>query len=288
MNTNGDLLNRLLRLFPVRFIKAYFNAEGSIQDEIIPNIIQHNTQVVIRNFSVNNFNNTKQHVYFFSIDRNFNRNNFDPDDFPLEILDETVSQNSYQFKCLPVVDFNTVVTNPFEEATIRYFQPTIITIRRRQVIIQCTILEKNLNYLFGADRKVVDVTKTNDEEHNINSIKDYFSQDYGVIPTDLNNGIKHLWDTDVIDSKYAKWKKARSSATEAMDEGYTLKTQYPDVYENLMNSPLNKTIFKYLRNDDLFCSHFTADATKGQLSIPLFPDTEHQINNIINEILSNN
>lgn len=288
MNTNTDLLGRLLRLFPVKFIKTHFNVTDVVQDDIIASIIQHNTQTVIKNFALNYINNTKQHIYLFSLNKNFNRNKFDATSFPLSIVKEVASGTSYEFRCLPIVDFNAVILNPFEEPVVKYYQPTVISITGKQMIIQCTILEKNLLYLFGKNRKVVDLTKANDEEKMIYEVVSYFEQEYGVIVTDINKGVKKLWDTDIIDSKFAKWKKTRSSATEAMDEGYTLKTQYPELYTNLISSPLNKTIFKYLHSDDKFCPHFTADATKGQLSVPLYPDTEHQIKNIINEILANN
>lgn len=287
MNTETDLLTRLLRLFPVQFIKQTFNVTGSNQSEIIESIIQQNTPAGIRNFAMRNFNSTKQHIYIFSLNKAFNRNSFDTANFPISIHEETVNNGLYEFRCLPIINFNTIVI-PFEEAVIEYVQPMIFKFDGKKLIIQCTILEKNLNFIFGDGRRIVDVKKSPDEAEIIASVIDFLTNNYEVNILDLNRGVKYLWDNDFIDSKYAKWKKDCSAATETMDEGYTLKTQYPDVYNNLMSSPLNKTIFKYLREDRLFCNHFTVDATKGQLSVPLFPDTDDQIKNIINEILTNN
>ncbi len=73
-----------------------------------------------------------------------------------------------------------------------------------------------------------------------------------------------------------------------MDENFTFREQYPADYEILIKSPLNKTIFKYKKDDGVFVDHFTADATKGMLSIVVFPETPKQITNVIDKILSGN
>jgi hypothetical protein len=288
MNDDANLLTRLLKLFPVKFIKQHFNIDDNYQPEIIRSIIQNNTPQVIKRFSLNSINNTKQHIYLFTLSSRFNRNTFNSEIFPLDIIHEVASANNYEFQCLPIVNYEVVVLNPFDEITIQYYQPTVINFNNKQLIVKCTILEKSLSYLFNTNRKIVDVNKNNDEDINIGGLLHYLADSYNPISTDINAGLKHLWDTNIVDSKNAKWKKARSFATEAMDEGYTLKTQYPEVYQTLINAPLNKTIFKYLKDDNLFCNHFTADAGKGQLSVPLFPDNEQQINNILHEILSHN
>jgi hypothetical protein len=288
MNDGANLLSRLLKLFPVKFIKQHFNIDANYQPEIINNIIQSNTPLAIKRFSLNSINSTKQHIYLFTLSSRFNRNTFNPEILSLNIINEIASANNYEFQCLPTVNYEVIVLNPFEELTIQYYQPTVIIFNNRQLIVKCTILEKSLSYLFNTNRKIVDVNKNNDEDINIGELLHCLEDSYSPVPTDINAGLKYLWDADMVDSKNAKWKKARSFATEAMDEGYTLKMQYPDVYEALINAPLNKTIFKYLKDDKLFCNHFTADAIKGQLSVPLFPDNEQQINNILHEVLSHN
>lgn len=288
MNTLNQLLTRLLRLYPVRLIKEFFHIEGMAQDEAIQQIIQGNTEDGVKNFSLNNIDSSKQHVYLYSLDGDFNRNNFVVDDFPLPIIREDVHDGKYTFLCLPLVNFNAVVTNPFEEIEVNFFQPIKVTVKGRSLIIHATILEKNLNYQFDNNRRVLDVVKSNDENESIENIVGFFRENYTVEICDFNRGIKHLWETDVIDSKYVKWKKPRSVTTESMDEEFTVKTQYPDVYASLIISPLNKTIFKYLLDNDDFCSHFTADPTKGLLSFSLYPENLNQIQNVITEILSNN
>jgi len=140
---------------------------------------------------------------------------------------------------------------------------------------------------FADNRAVVKVDKVNDESIVIETINQHFN---GLMPSvcDLNRGIKHLWDDDIVDSKYAKWKKNRSTTTETMDENYTLKNQYPVIYQDLINSPLRKMIFKYLPDDEQLPDHFTIDPGNGQISIPLYPNNENQNKNVVTEIISNN
>ncbi len=82
--------------------------------------------------------------------------------------------------------------------------------------------------------------------------------------------------------------KNRSTTTETMDESYTLKSQYPEVFQTIINAPLNKTIFKYLNDDELLPEHFTIDPSVGLISLPTFPKQLNQHQNVVREILSNN
>jgi hypothetical protein len=288
MNSSIDLLSRLLKLYPVKLIKNFFNPESSNQAEIIPEIIGANTEKAIKDFACENHDSTKQHIFLFTLNNKFIKDNFVEGDFPFSIDTQLLTNNVYKFKLLPVIDFNVVILNPFEEATLKFYQPVTVCLNDKHLIIQTTIMEKNMDSYFPEARRVVDVKKANSEEYIVEKILEYFSIQYTVTKNDLNRGIKDLWRNDVIDSKYAKWKKERSTTTEAMDEEYTLKEQYPEIYENLMLSPLGKTVFKYKLDDDLIIKHFTADPTKGWLSFATYPENQNQIDNVINKILSSN
>ena len=137
------------------------------------------------------------------------------------------------------------------------------------------------------DRKVIDIVKSTTTDYTDVIVK-HLSSEYVISTYDINKGIKHLWEKDKIDSRYAKWKKDKSTTTETMDEDYTLKKHYHAIYLDLIKSPLNKMVFKYLLGDGVFCDHFSADPSSGQISIPLYPGNANQITNVINEILANN
>ncbi|HCT29454.1 MAG TPA: hypothetical protein DIW31_01680 [Bacteroidales bacterium] len=286
MNTSQDLLKRLIKLFPVKVLKEEFNltsTSDSLYDEIIQNI----NESLIKDFVYSNINLTKQHIYIYDIDKTFNINSFKRESFPFPVIKSSSAANELTIVISPIVDFSVVLSNPYEETNIQFHQPFIIRLKEKKLIIQSTILEKKIGAYFESNRKVLDVVKVNDELESILKVMGYFL-DYSFNICDLNKGVKHMWEKDTIDSKYVKWKKNRSTTTESMDEDYTLKSQYPDVYKSLMKSPLNKTIFKYLLNDELLPEHFTIDPSNGELSVPIFPKNQNQIRNVIDGILSQN
>jgi hypothetical protein len=286
MNSDRNLLKRLIRLYPVKLLKEEFGTT-EVSDALYDEIINSNNAAIIKTFAYNNIDYTKQHIYLYILGTNFNQARFNQTTFPFTIIQQVKNAVGLSITISPVVDFSVVLSNQFEETVIKFNQPTIVTINNRHRIIKTTILEKNIGTYFDATRRVLDVQKVHDEDETVQKIITYFAN-YNPIICDINRGIKYLWANDRIDSKYAKWKKNRSTTTEAMDENYTLKSQYPDVYRSVMSSPLNKTIFKYLIEDENFPDHFTADPTNGELSIPLYSKNLNQIPNVINEILSNN
>lgn len=104
----------------------------------------------------------------------------------------------------------------------------------------------------------------------------------------MNKGAKQIWDDGVVDCKYVKYKKSHSVTTEQMDEEFTLKTKYPNVYNEIVQTPLNRTIFKKMNQNDDICTHFTLDPTKGFLTFSIYPENLNQIQNVITKILSSN
>jgi hypothetical protein len=286
MNSERSLLKRLIKLFPVKVLKDEFNSTN-LSDVLYDDIIDNNNYNLIKEFSYRNINFTKQHIYIYELNSNFDLRDFNPANFPFTVIRQEIQPNILRIVFSPIVDFKVILSRPYEEKTIQFHQPFIVTLNNRHLIIQATILEKNIGTYFEENRKVLDIEKENDENETIHNLIDFFVR-YTPTICDLNRGVKRIWADDRIDSKFAKWKKNRSTTTEAMDENYTLKSQYPDVYESLMSSPVGKTIFKYLIDDDRLPDHFTADPTNGELSVPLYPRNLNQIQNVINEILSNN
>lgn len=286
MNTIQNLLKRLLRMYPVKIVKEHFNQTGN-SEEILNFLVNNRPANTIKDFAYTNVENTKQHICIYRLNNNFNVGGFIASQFPYQIVNQTVISNGISLVISPNVSFNAVLGNPFQEVILDFYQPFIITIFNRTLIFQMTILEKDIGSYIDPGRVVYNVEKINNEEIIIADILPFFAH-YQPIRADLNRGVKFLWANDRIDSRYAKWKKNRSTATETMDENYTLKEQYPDIYVGLINDPLKRMIFRYLPNDELFPDHFTCDPSRGEISVPLYPKTPNQIQNVIHEILSNN
>jgi len=288
MNSEKKLSHRLLKLFPVKVLKNYFNSEET-SNGLFREIIDTNTKSLIDDFAYSNLDFTKQHIYIFDIthQRGTLNTNISLELFPYEVLTNRIIEDNLHLVISPLVDFSTLLSNPFEQVVVRFHQPIKIVITSNHLIFYATILEKNINTYFDDTRKVMNVEKHNDETFVVKMITDYF-QNLNPRVCDLNRGIKKLWEDDIVDSKYAQWKKSRSTTTETMDENYTLKSQYPEVYQGLITAPIKKTVFKYLLNDDEMPENFTADPGMGQISIPLFPKSLNQNQNVVKKILSNN
>lgn len=286
MNTQRDISKRLLKLYPVKVLKENFNTT-SISDDLYNEILNGNTKEIIESFSYVNLEHTKQHIYIYNIGQAPTLNDLNINGFPIDVVHYISLNGVTSITVSPIVEFRVILTNPFEETYLRFHQPIQIVLNNSHLIFYATILEKNMSNYFEQSRKVINAVKVNDEKTLIEQVCAHFVRLNPSI-CDLNRGIKQLWANDIVDSKYAKWKKDRSTTTETMDENYTLKSQYPDVYQNLVNAPLKKMIFKYIGNDEVLPEHFTVDPSEGQISIPLFSKNQNQNKNVVREILSNN
>lgn len=286
MNTERNLAKRLLKLYPVRVIKEYFNTELN-SEELFDRLVDNNTFNVIKVFACSKLEATKRHIYIYDLSQAATIQNINLADFPYVIVDQSRLGDEISLTILPIVDFNTVLNNPFEEVGLQFYQPIKIVLSNTHLVFYVTILEKNIGSYVDSSRKVLNVEKVNEELNTLNQVCNHFSHLNPQL-CDINRGVKYLWINDIVDSKYAKWKKHRSTTTEAMDENYTLKSQYPEEFRSIINAPLNKTIFKYIVDDEELPEHFTIDPSVGQISVPIFPKHISQVQNVVREILSNN
>lgn len=287
MNSHSDLYKRLLKLYPVKVVKDVFNPQGSTQTEIIPEVVAAQTPAAIRQFANDNHNYTKQHIFLYKLNTSFKRPGFNFNGIPFDPESEIIEDGGYVFKFLPTVNYDVTLGGPYEETQIEFYQPTTLIIRGDKVIIHSTIMEKNLESYFGG-RKVYEAKKTDGEDYFVSLLIQNIETFYQVEALDFNKGIKALWHNDDIDSKYAKWKKSHSTSTENMDEEFTLKEKYPELYAELVKAPLSRTIFRNKTGLEEINSHFSADPTKGTVTISIYPDDLEQTKNVINKILASN
>ena len=286
MNTQRDLGKRLLKLFPIKIVKEYFKLTGNA-DDVIEEISGDKSLQTIKKFAFSSLNSTKHHLYFFELDTKIKRSHLD-DDFPFTIEDESVSKAEFKIFLLPRISYNVVAFNPLESLELHFLQPIQILIKGSQLIIDFTIIEKNVKSYFNENRNAITTRGATHESETLETLIAYFATNFGVATTDLNKGVKYLWENDYIDSKKSQWLNDVSTSSEIMHIGYTLKESRPKVYASLINAPLEKTIFKYLKDDDYFCDEFSVDPCSGQVSFPKYPKDENQIVNVITEILKYN
>lgn len=293
MNSEVNVNARMLMLYPIHIVKSHFNVVGH-KGIAISQIATTRTTTEIDTFAASHINRNKQHIYIFNLNPPFDRNTFNipGNPFPFTIMHEVVEGGSYHFYIKPqVIYYATIVnleTNTSSQIEMIFTQPIHITVNNTHLIIRATILERNVSaYMNSRATKSFNVTKSNNDDF-VNDIVSYFLGNYGVVSCNLNRGVKHLCDNNILDFKSLQIINSDSTDTIVMNEDLTFKIRYPLQYANTMRAPLIKSAFKYLLDDEALCDTFTADPNTGQINIPLYPKTATQIENVIAQILTNN
>ncbi|GAB3637259.1 hypothetical protein GCM10027422_28490 [Hymenobacter arcticus] len=291
MNSASELLERLLKLYPVKILKGQFDVDGSTQAEKLPEIAAKYSADVIRQFAIDKIGHTKQHTYIFKLGVKFNRSTFDTSGLPMRVSSEFHGDDgNYVFFCFPIVEYDVALLNPYQEFTVHFYQPTRIVVKGRILMIQTTIMERSASAYLPIDkqRKLIDINKRNTEDVFIPEILTEFKRHCAVEICDLNKGVKAMWAANTIDATSVRYKKDKSTATESMDEKFTVKADMPDTYADIIKRPLNKMSFRPLKEEDHFSRSFTVDPSKGEFSMNIYPEDPDQTWNVINEILRNN
>jgi hypothetical protein len=120
------------------------------------------------------------------------------------------------------------------------------------------------------------------------SIVTQISEHGTVEACDLNKGIKELWKRDLIDAPEAQFRSSRSISKETMDEGFTLKQQYHDRYEQAISAPLVKISFRFMVDTGNYCDHFLIESSIGKLTFPMHSKQKEHVQNVIRKILELN
>jgi hypothetical protein len=286
MNNASDISDRLLRLYPVAVVRDHFAKTQQSQDHILREVVAENTTPVIDSFALDQTDRTKEHVYIFECN---GIPQFDLIALGKEAPDRIGATDGFTVhKYLLEVDSEIIVKETREFVTLTNKWPVSVFFRRGLLILRVTILDRYIKYFGNA--KVVNLG----QEFSENSIKDTILHSLNVNgsrPTclDITKGVKHLLDNDTIDASHVKFKKERSVSTETLDEEYTLKVTMPDVYDDMMTRPLEKTVFKFLgNNEDEYPNHFRVEPQKGEISFSLYATDNDSHTAAIKLILENN
>lgn len=294
MNTARELRYRLLRLFPVAVVKQYFEPAGRTQYEMLEEITSGTTAEEINSFCFDNFGFTKQHIYLFQIGR-FQIDRLDAVDDLLptaELISKSKTAGTVRYSYLFSHTYDLAgieeSTRTFRELHLLFNQPIMIEITSASMKISLTIVEKNPeSYLNGF--KVYQAKRRMEDEDIVGSVMLRMADFSGAppVPLDINRGIKHLWNHDLIDAVSIKYKKENSMAAEVMDEDMTFKNKYPEDFRKVLTAPLRKNTFRFLRDAEHYCD-FVADPTAAILSFNKYPKEQNQISNVVSKILSHN
>jgi len=285
MSQNRDLYKRLLNLFPAALLRNHFNAHGKMTD-ILEAITGNNTQASIRDFVHAHHNATRQTIYIFELSRRMQASHLT--DFPFTVVKQQGTGNVFSGLSLIDVDYEVYLGNPPDTAERTFYQPMYFANSANHFIVQMTKLDISIKALYSDDRNPKLSKITNGETDTIKTLSEYLSEEFGGLAMDLNRGIKYLWEKDWIDCTKIQFRLDSATTITTMNESLTFKEQYPEEYEKIMEMPIEKSTWKYLKGDDYFCRGFMADPSKGMLSFSSFPETENQIKNVIEKVLQHN
>lgn len=284
--TSVQKLQRLLDLYPVSSLRAEWPKVNGTKTEVCFEIAGQRDVPKITQFLDEHLDCCKQHIYVFE-----HRGKLDA--LPaIGITDadrilETATNDSRRFFFVIDFEYNVVLRDPLEEATIEFLWPLRIDFFEKYMLVRFVILEKNIGSYVEGRSYYVD-RKSTEEKAVLAEIQGQLAASLGLQPADLHKGVKALWENGIIDSPKARYKKAFSTAAEAMDEDYRIREHDPDLFEIMLESPLFNSIFEIADDQDLSVSMFSVDPSKGYIAFSRYSDNAGDTDYVIREILRHN
>lgn len=276
------LLFRLLKAFPVKVLKQYFEISELRQDNLIKKIINNFSKNQIIDFSFANFGYLKQHIYIVSPNKEI-KSNWIP--LPPNYINDTLTEDKKAHNLLFTTVYDVFNSTKNIKENVHFYVPVQIRKFEKYLILSVNILERSLSNLEGDN--LVLLNKRLDEQTYIEAIKESLPKGITFVESDLNKGIKSLWKDDYVDAAYVKFKKSKSTSTEAMDETNTLKVIYPEIYKKIMESPIDKEVLSVL-HEKVAIKRFSIEPCRGKISINRFPETSTAIVELVDLILLKN
>ena len=286
MNTEKSISSRLLEAVPAKIIKENFDLKGFNQKDAISEVANIYSQNDIRNFVFENFGFLHQHIYIFDLNTQIPQN-WSPE--ARFLYSNNHDGNIKNFNLIFRVNFNLFNPAAGGEQELIFDCPVRLTIKNQKFILKISTLERNVNKYFP--HQVYGLNKNLSESDIITLTRDMLPAGCAMVNSDLNKGVKYLWAKDFFDAGYIKHKKAKSIATQAMDEDNLLKKIYPKEYLEIIKDPLDRSIFLIIdKNVDIsdYISRFLIEPTRGKIIITRFADRNESVNNLIEKILEHN
>jgi len=285
MNSQHELLKRLIKAFSANALKEVFNLvePKGRQADHISQIVQSNSEKIIKDTLFANFSLLKQHVYTYDCKGSFSTNWLLNHPSLYSIFDLSKSHKIYNLLYLTTFEFYNKTKAITQE--IQFYTPVQVVQKGTKLIVHINILERDISTIFKD--KVVRTNRDVNDDIILENISKSLPLTLSIARADLNKGIKKLWDDDEIDALNVKYNNARSISSENMNEQYLVKAEYPEKYDVLIKTPLSHTTFKVLKAKNLI-NFFKVDPTRGTFSFAVFPQNQAGITELIDLILKHN
>lgn len=286
INSIDEIYKRMIKAFSVGAIKEIFNLTEykERQEDLVNRIVQTNTKTQIETAIFNNYSLLKQHVYVYDYKGVLPANYLTLHPYLKSTTKVNNNHSIYNLLFPTTFDFFNKGTNVVE--SIDFIIPVQIHRKGTKLLVFINILERNVATIISD--KVVAVSRDVKDDTILNSfVESTIHHNVQLGKCDMNKGIKKLWADDEVDAFKVKFKKDKSTSMEIMDEDKLLKKDMPDVYKELIKTPLIQTNFKVLKQQNLV-NHFVVDPTKGIFYFSVYPQHQSGINDLIDLIISNN
>jgi hypothetical protein len=281
--TTDDLIN-LLELFPISKIKEHWPKFKGHKEDLAKDVVASEKRPAIVAFVDKYFSCCKQHIYVLGHADEVKKSppaGHAGGERVLEQQDKGEGSALYLYRA----EFTAVLTDPYEDATLKFLWPFRFEFTKTNVFIRLVVIEKNLSAHFG-DREYVAAKKVTDEEVLIAAMLKGVGVPLGK--TDLHKGLKKLWKDDSIDCVRVLYKDPYSTESTTMDEEVGIREKKPELYGALLKVPLLSAKFKIKSKELSGASGFYTVPADGYIGFTRYSESASDTDNVVREILKHN
>jgi hypothetical protein len=277
---------RLLDLFPVSSVREYWPKLSGHKGDLIRLVAENQPHEDIIEFVQEHIAYCKQHIYFYAHEGGFAKS---PNlNLPGTVLASSWKEQPWQKHLfLTRYHYTVVLRENVTVIEIPFIWPFTIEYTAEYLIVRFVIMEKSVSsYLDG--KSFFKAEKSIEEDGILNAIIGVSEGDEVPKMLDFNKGIKHLWETDVVDAKRVRFLTGISSSLEVMNKGKLVKKHFRKQYNEAMKCPLLKSHFITNKADGIVDLDFTADPNNGFVGFGKFLDGKGDAEYVVREILRHN
>ena len=290
MLPNGDQMRqRLLDLFPKASLDSFAAAIGErTKETMIAAILDTASDDQLTDFVCTKFGRLHQHIYIYQHNRHASRTLPTATPFgvsPLTAPRDVGGEQHYTY--ISQLDYDLLLADPagIVRETVSFPWPIKIVSAPDHLRIHFAIMAKDLK-VYVDDGRIIEKTTRQRTKSQLLLQLPIDLEVGGMIPVDINGGIKALWDEDVFDGARVRFKRPNATLTEAMDSSFTIKQSDPELFAEILISPILHIAAHFTSN--AFTASFVAQPTKGNLSFRRYSVPSTAVDEFIRQILSAN
>ena len=276
-----DVRERLLNLFPAAAIQRFPQVHATMtKSQGIAAVGNSADLNDVREFVGTTFGLLHQHVHVFepvpAPGTDFSQL------FGVTPLEATSEGDEHHYIYLVPLTYELVLDAPLERHRLVFAWPLKVVVAPDHVRFHFTIMAKKPQAYLRDERRVVQSVQRPTEDSLLAQSRHVTGRSM-----DINLGIKTLWDGNLFDAARVRYKRARATSTEVMDEAFTVKRDDPGRYARLVSKPLYQTTFMFTEREPCI-QYFVANPTLGKLTFRRFSTSNNCVDDVIRTIIAAN